>query len=398
MRCKSCNFFINKKSKTFKNFIITNNYIYHEMKKKINLDFFTCSKCGLLQIKKNFENKYILPVGNISKQKEPEEHLDKVVNIVSKKTKLNKNCHILGLTYKDQSLIQRFKSRGYKNSKIFKLDSDNHNFEIMEEILNCKNAKKYSKNQKVKKFDLIILRHYFEHVFSIKNFFEFVNILIKPNGYLLVEVPDSLKSLKNFDYLMMWEQHKSYFTPNSLNNVMNVSGFKKNFFYNAKYPYENCMVYLGRKSLRIKNYSEKNFDKKKIFFEKKIINSYFSKFDKYFYIINRYFKKIKRNNKVIAIFGAGHQSASFVHLFKLQKFLNYILDNNKNLKNKFLPGSNLRIMEPKSKLFKSKIDLCFMIASQLNEKLIKKNNREILNHQGKFLSLSFLSKKKLYKI
>ena len=44
----------------------------------------------------------------------------------------------------------------------------------------------------------------------------------------LIEVPDTLKSLKNNDFSCIWEQHKVYFTQNSLENCMNNFGYKIN--------------------------------------------------------------------------------------------------------------------------------------------------------------------------
>jgi hypothetical protein len=50
---------------------------------------------------------------------EPESHLDRMVDDLISLTGLKKNSSILGLTYKDDTTLERFKKRGYEKSKSF---------------------------------------------------------------------------------------------------------------------------------------------------------------------------------------------------------------------------------------------------------------------------------------
>ena len=66
--------------------------------------------------------------------------------------------------------------------------------------------------------------------------------MIKKKYYLLLEIPDSHKQLKNNDYSMIWEQHKLYPTKFTLNNILDFNNFREIFCHKANYKYEDCLV------------------------------------------------------------------------------------------------------------------------------------------------------------
>ena len=119
MNCNSCNQNNKKNLKTFSGFPITHNFFKRnkDFSKKVSMNFYQCKYCGLLQIKKTFSSKVLKPNLNFIKQREPEDHLDKLVNNIIKLPQINKKIKILGLTYKDKSIIDRFKKKGLKMQK-----------------------------------------------------------------------------------------------------------------------------------------------------------------------------------------------------------------------------------------------------------------------------------------
>jgi hypothetical protein len=386
MNCKVCNF-KNKNNIILIDKVPLSNFFSNKKNKKkiINLKFFICDNCGLIQNHKTFDFKVLLGNQKNIKQKEPEEHLDSVVKKIIDLKKLKKNSKIVSLTYKDESLLKRFKRKGFNKSYQFDF-KDKFNNKKFENLDNLIYKKKYKINKKFENSNLIISRHFLEHNYSLKNFFDLINDLNKDSkeSYILLEVPDTLKSLKNNDFACLWEQHKVYFTRNSLEICMNKFGFKKIFLDIKKYPYENCIIYFGKKSGNIEN----KFNLKKVFQEKKISINFFSNLFKYKKRIYKFFNSIK--NKKIAIYGSGHQGIFFINFFNIKKFINFSLDDNKNLHNNFFPGTKIKILKP-SKILK-KFDYIFISANQKAEKKISKKNINLLSNDGKFLSLSFNNK------
>ena len=85
------------------------NYKKSDLKEKfINLKFYQCQKCGLLQLSKTFRTEFLKSKNIIIRQKEPEDHLNRIVKQISALPGINKDTKIVGLSYKDQSVLERF--------------------------------------------------------------------------------------------------------------------------------------------------------------------------------------------------------------------------------------------------------------------------------------------------
>ena len=209
-----------------------------------------------------------------------------------KKLNINKKIKILGLSYKDKSLIQKLKKVENKNSKIMNLNFLKKKsfvcFENIDFFMNKKTARRYVK--KMGKVNMIISRHFFEHNFSINGFFSFIKILIdqKKKSFLFLEMPDSYKQLNKNDYSMIWEQHKIYPTKFTLKNILNINNFRELFSYRAKYKYEDCLTSFSEFKVKFNHDFNKN-DKKQIFAEVNMAKNYFKKFNQL---------KIKLENKL----------------------------------------------------------------------------------------------------
>jgi hypothetical protein len=392
VNCNSCNHNNKKNLKTFSDYPITHNFLKENTNKNktVSMNFYQCKYCGLLQIKKTFSSKVLKPNLTFIKQREPEDHLDQLVSKILKLPKINKKMKIIGLTYKDQSIIDRFKKKGFKNANIIDLNKvtdfkSKIHFEFADIFFKPIFIKNY-----VRKFggaDLVISRHFMEHTFSLSNFLKSVKILLKKSdlGYFFSEVPDSLRSLKNYDYPMIWEQHKIYFTKLTLFKTLENYNFKKVIGKVAKYHYEDCLLYVGKVSA-FKN-KKKTKIKKNIENENRITKKYFKLFDSQKIKIKNYFRKLNKDKKIIALFGTGHQGVTFINIFNLEKYINFVYDDNKKIQNLCLPGTKMIIQNPPKK--KGIVDYCFLCANFQNEKKIIKNNKNLLKKNGKFISISF---------
>lgn len=394
MICKACG----KKSIKFLMSFDKNPISHHfkEYKKKklqeklINIKFYQCQKCGLLQLSKTFRTEFLKSKNIIIRQKEPEDHLDRIVKRISELPGIEKNVKIVGLSYKDLSVLKRLNKIGFLQTRIIDFRKNNGirknpDFEVLDQFINPINLEKFS--EKFGKADIVISRHFLEHTHSIKDFINGTKVLLKGSklGYIFFEVPDSERSLKAFDYPMIWEQHKVYFTNYTLNSTLNMFSFKKIFSGIAKYKYEDCLLFIGKLN-DIKNTKNKT-SINKLKRELKIAKKFFSRFKILKNKIFLFFKNLKKQNISTALYGSGHNGVVFVNLFKIKRFIDLVLDDNRNLQGLFLPGSDIRVKNPKK--INRKIDYCFLSANFDNEKKIIKENKDLLSAKGKFISISF---------
>ena len=72
---------------------------------------------------------------------------------------------------------------------------------------------------------MVICYHVIEHIINPKVFLENLSFLIKPNGYLIVEVPDVSCLSENLYFETIYHEHVNYFSPYSLNRLASNHGF-----------------------------------------------------------------------------------------------------------------------------------------------------------------------------
>ena len=166
------------------------------------------------------------------------------------------------------------------------------------------------------------MRHILEHCYDIKKFINNLKKMVKKNGYIVFEVPDCEQSFLKRDYVMMWEEHIFYFTKKSFLNLLDKAGFKIEYFERYKYSYESILIAI----VSIKNDSENRpiyLSKTKVFFNNKNLN-------KNRLIIKNKIKKFKEKNFNVCMFGTGHSALTFINIFKLEKHIDMIIDDDEN--------------------------------------------------------------------
>tara|TARA_B100001057_G_scaffold499101_1_gene608532 strand:- start:1553 stop:2743 length:1191 start_codon:yes stop_codon:yes gene_type:complete len=393
LSCKICSKKINKKL-SFSNLPVSNFFSKSKNKGIKNFEVYLCSNCKFIQVKNNFKQKDIQPSLKFIKQREPEDHLDKIAKNLDNlfDDKLKKKINILGISYKDQSLIKRLKRIGYRNAKILRYSSLNKNnvsnifenieFEFSENFSKIK--KKYSSQ------DLIISRHLLEHLDETSTFLNKIKQLSRNrNSYIYLEIPDSKKPLDNFDYGMFWEQHRSYFLKKNFLSYLNLNNIKKIKYTSYNYNYENCLLFIGKFN------TEKILKKKSYFTKQNNTYRYFKKFRIVKKKINNGIRAFKNERKKIAIFGCGHQSVLLCHIFGINKFIDFYFDNNKNLQGYNFPGTSSKIHNPYK--YSKSVDICLTCANYSNEEKIRKKNKNIFKTYPKFISLIMTNKKGIKK-
>src|SRR5262249_22991449 len=61
-------------------------------------------------------------------------------------------------------------------------------------------------------FDTVYVRHVVEHVSDLEGFFSALRILLRDDGFLVLELPDVEEGFALGSPAILWEEHVSYFT------------------------------------------------------------------------------------------------------------------------------------------------------------------------------------------
>ena len=96
------------------------------------------------------------------------------------------------------------------------------------------------------------------------------------------------------------------------------------------------------------------------------------------------FKKIKKENKSIAGFGAARSGTTLITQMGLGKLIDYIVDDSDQKQGKYTPGDHI-IVKPTSTIYEKKPDYVFILA-WIHAKNIIEKNQKYLDQGGKFIT------------
>ena len=356
---------------------------------KFPLELGQCKSCGLVQLTKFTSLLKLTPKYNWITYNEPEEHLDHLTKIISNLPGINKRSKMCGVSYKEDTLLVRLKSKGFKNTwrmdakKDLQIINKNANLETIQSKINSKILNKIKNKYGLQ--DVIIVRHILEHTHNTLEFMSTLKKLVKKDGYIVFEVPDCAKGLKINDYNTLWEEHLLYFTRATLNNSLKLGGFKIKFIEKYTYPFESVLIAIVTPQKNIKKI-KKNINLEILKKENRRV-----KFSKAKLLTKKrnlkiFLKKMKKNNNKIAIFGTGHSACLFINLFQLNNFIDFAIDDNKKKIGYCIPGSDIKIYD--SKILKNEnIKLCLLGMNFESEKKILKKYNSFKKNGCKFASI-----------
>ncbi len=342
----------------------------------------------MVQLADLADKEFYRPQFDWIKQNEPEAHLDRLVENLISLPGVTKDAPVWGLSYKDNSTVNRFKDRGFDEchtidygdqikSKdiIYSIETIQSfiNETFIEKLLDIYNPPK-----------IVICRHLIEHAHQTDKFLKALKSLVSNGSYVVLEVPESNRLMRDLDYTMLWEEHVTYFTINSLKTSARLYSMDIVSTNTYSYPNEDCLIMVlnkNRDNLDLPN--DKNIIESEETLFTSFAESYLNKKKK----IHSLFKNLANNKKKIAIYGSGHISSIFINLFEVDKYIEFVIDDDKNKSGMFMPGSGLPIFDSR-KLAENEIDICFISMNYENEQKVRKRNHNFVQNGGSFVSIT----------
>jgi hypothetical protein len=347
-----------------------------------------CANCSLLQLQNEVPDNEIIPVVDWIVYKEPEFHLkalfDKLVDLGI----CNASFSCLGLTYKDQPLVNMFEKH-VKFAHVLdpEIDLKLTKKGIAGETVLPKFIGKTFHSHILKKYgsqDIIIARHCLEHVCNTHVFIDSLIDLLSSDGTIIFEVPDCSNQIKSCDYTFPWEEHLSYFTESTLAECINSS--RLHLIELDRFPNDNEDILVA--TCKLTHSNKITPPKPEYNLQKDLYNSWLGR-----YVSNFPEKKRKIRAKLkdfadesqVAIYGAGHFSIAFINFFEIEGYVHKIFDDNPDKLRHFLPGSSRLIIE-QPKLDPS-IKVCLVGIPDKYMPQLQKKYVDWQNSGGKFLSI-----------
>ena len=343
------------------------------------VDIVFSEKSKLLQLRHNYTEKKLFGLNygyRSGLNYQMIEHLKSKSIYLKKKYKITKNNEILDIGSNDGTFL------GFFNKTINKTGIDptakkfkkyyRKDIKIISNLFEKKSIKFF----KDKKFDLITSVAMFYDLRNPLEFLENIEKILKPDGIYHVEVaylPDILSTL-SFDTFC--QEHLTYFSYISFNNLINQSNlkiinFSKNSVNGGSINFDLCFKSSKHKvhSLKLNKIYAKEI---KLKIDKlKTYLLFFKDIKKRADLIIKKLKEIKKNNKIFG-FGASTKGNVLLQFCNIDdKVLDGIYDVNKEKFNCFTPGSNIKIINEK-KIVKDKPDYILFLIWHFKETINKK--------------------------
>ena len=321
---------------------------------------------GLVRIKDPIPYNEMNPKFDWLTETEPANHLKTVSAMITDRFS-NDSFKSLGLSYRDSQHAEILSDK-FGVTEIEFIDYQpltSNNFCKIETFQHLITEKTDVLIKDYGKFDLILGNRILHHVHQPKSFLSAISNLLTDDGCVF-EVPDCQGGFTDRDYTILFEEHTLYFTKTSLFNLLESNGFEVQWCFEYMYPVENSLSILAKKKRKSLVETETNIN-----FEQQYFSYFVEMFDKTKQKIQKYFNNLSKKNR-ICLFGAGHHGTTFINLFNLSQYFEFVVDDNEMKHDYFLPGTNLEIVGSFRKNLEN-IDYCFLSVSQVNEnKIIKK--------------------------
>ena len=239
-----------------------------------------------------------------AKHREPEEHLEAASDLIIKALKQSQtsNAHwsVLGITNKDQSLVNHLCQKLETASPGLVLLPESHTLEAQDIIY--RSPSKFICEPR----SILIVRHLLEHARGMELFLHGLRNMLGNESICLIEVPDSAGLITKGDLTQLWEEHTAYFTQDSFQRALCFSGFDilahQKLISDGE---ELCLAVVRRSEPYVYEKTENSTDT--------LVVKFLDRLPKQLLRINTAIARIS-TQRAIYIFGANHIAGIFLDL------------------------------------------------------------------------------------
>jgi hypothetical protein len=348
------------------------------------LSLSTCAHCGTVQLFDRMPIEAFRPRYDWLVYNEPEGHLDDVAKQLAKLPGIDVSSRFMGITDLDQSTLTRMLNMGFPHTFCLQ-DTDLEctvvpfGLETVQTVLSCPvNVSKLKARYGQAK--VLLLRRITEHSFNCSKLIKSLSALVAPDGYMMLELPDSQRIFNASNYPFIWEEHISYFTESSARRLAQEVNAQVVWLGRYAYPYEdslNVVLQFSTDSAGVSNVSSRALVPKQT-------SSFFDQFSEVQKQWQTKLQDIRNKGDKVAVFGAGHLAAKFINFFEIKDLITCVIDDHPKKVGMYMPGSGLPII-PSTQLQKLSIRYCVSTLSPQSEVKVRNNLAHFFDNGGTFL-------------
>lgn len=346
-----------------------------------------CLRCGLVQLIEPAAADLVRARVPWIAYQEPEAHLDDVAERLAKLPGITPRSVAVGLSTKDDTTLRRLRSFGIK--RVWRIDAAADlgatdpcaGIESIPQRLDSDIASRLAAD--AGQADIVVARHVLEHAADLPRFFAAVKRLVRPEGYLVWEVPNCSRSLELRDYSLPWEEHVAYFTPATFRTTLAAAGFDVVSLVDYPYPRENSLVAICRVGTAGHLAAAST---ELLIAETRRAVGYADDFAGVQTKYEAHLAAVVARGGKVAVFGAGHASIMAVHLLRLAPYIECFFDDDPNKHGLLVPGTAIVIL-PSAELSKRGVTLCLLGIGPDAAKRVIERRTDFTSQGGRFASI-----------
>ena len=324
--------------------------------KKTPLDLIICKKCKLVQLKHNYNLKYLYGPDygyRTGINRTMSDHVKNITNIMVKKTNLKPGDHVLDIASNDGTLLNYYKKKyiTFGIDPLVKKYKKNYKFIDFKvsSFFSKKNIQKKTEN----KFKIITALAVFYDLEDPNKFLFEVEKILHDEGIILIEFADIYSMIKYNMFDAICHEHLMYLSSKVLfqmatNNKLRVFDIRYNninggstqyFICKEKSKYKN-----NKKNLNTALKKEENLGIENT----KTYKKFFNKIENIKHKLKTRINEIKKNNRTIHAYGASTKGNVLLQYFGIgKKQIDFVADRNPKKINYYTPGTKIRIISEK---------------------------------------------------
>ncbi len=345
-----------------------------------------CEACNLVQLSEFPPLNFVRPRVPWIHYNEPVAHLDAVASQLQSLLSMETAC-VVGVGPFDDPLLDRLPDCRFSQIKLdiasrLPIEQGSYPYlESIQELLRPNILADLAAEQGTA--HLVSCRYLLEHSHDPIATLQGLRHLIKADGFLLIEIPDSTKFLSTMDYSFIWEEHICYFTEETFRACALRAGYEVTHFFRYCGTLEDALVFI----LRPQPHTRDKVTLSQKCKSSDIFLNYRAEFDHVREKHINALEKITATGRKVVIFGAGHQSVMFINALGLQDHIAYVIDDDPDKAGYLIPGTAIEIVSSEQLTNDHSIDVCLLGVNPGVEERIRAECSAYLNCGGRMCSI-----------
>lgn len=201
---------------------------------------------------------------------------------------------------------------------------------------------------------LVVMRHLLEHIEKPFELLKNIDCILDNNSYLYIELPNIENIVEHKRFFDIFNDHFGYYSKNTLANALN----------RLKFSLVDSVYFFDKQIMGFV------FQKNNASSEMLPFSLYETSFDKLFEFNIQHLNKIIDKHTTIGLYGAGAHGNSILQFIKDKSKIVVCFDKDPHKINKYLLGSNIKIVFPDTNLLNS-VESIIINASLYEEEIYK---------------------------